>query len=871
MDFLSQLNAARILVAERDQDAMLFLCEGLEAAGYNVHRAYFAGDALFALQHNHFDAAVIDLEMAGRDQTPLVQHMPHFPGVRWIGLASEAVPAREMGAWAVLVRPVDPQQLVRRIEAVLSEDAPALNDPQPPDTPAVNPMLERRLIEQQTLSDLVRSLSAELSLDTLLTKVAEAAVKLCNAEEGMLLLPDGQAKTLYIRAYTGIDQETARDFRVKTGDTLAGQVFQTGRPILLGDQGWQKLKTEYLVQSLLYVPLSIKGEIIGVLGINNRTTNRTFTPHDMDLLQDLAAHAAIAIENARLYEDSIQRTRELTMLVEAGEAANSTLTIERVLSIIAGQLIGAVDVTECLIGRWHPDGGQLEMLAARYEAQWQLEDAPRLPAPYHDTVRQAFRTRLAQVLRLPSDTSNSFAMWMPHGCTASAILVPLFSDEGPLGLGLLYHMDAPFAQNALAHGTQAHIQSLALEVVGSMATRPAPHVRQSAFRTMQQMMDLVDANWCEVALWNGVRGTFNVVASYGEAIWQSDTRPVVDLSHYPVVSRHLEEQQPFTGLHDGTGPLGSFATLGWGKSSLAVPLVIKGNTYGMVLLTDTLRTRQFKSREISFAQALVLQAANALDNAHLFRELELSLDELRRTQSKLVQTARLSAMGELAAAVAHQINNPLTTILGDAEMLLMDLPEGDSNLESIQAISRAGKRAHEVVRRLLTMARQQSSDEPFDLLDVNETINNTIMLVRGHIQQGGVDIVTELAPDLPPVEAVPGQLEDVWLNLLLNARDAVTGREQPKIGITTGLNGDQDAIEITVRDNGSGIPPDQQRQIFEPFFTTKPAGEGTGLGLHICRKIVHKCKGSINVESTYNQGTRFIIHLPFYDRQSDEY
>jgi two-component system NtrC family sensor kinase len=260
---------------------------------------------------------------------------------------------------------------------------------------------------------------------------------------------------------------------------------------------------------------------------------------------------------------------------------------------------------------------------------------------------------------------------------------------------------------------------------------------------------------------------------------------------------------------------------------------------------------------------LVLQAANALSNARLYRDLELSLEELHRTQSKLVQTARLSAMGELAAAVAHQINNPLTTVLGDSELILRDLAPNNQDYEAIQAIHRAGKRAHEVVRRLLTMARQQQPvDEHLELLDINETIHNTLTLVKSHLLHVNIALSVDLDETLPPAVGIRGQLEDVWLNLLLNARDAVADSLHPQVGIKTSYEHDRAAVKVTIWDNGAGIPAHMQSRIFEPFYTTKPPGEGTGLGLHICQQIVAKCRGSIRLESAYNQGTRFEIILP---------
>jgi signal transduction histidine kinase len=147
-----------------------------------------------------------------------------------------------------------------------------------------------------------------------------------------------------------------------------------------------------------------------------------------------------------------------------------------------------------------------------------------------------------------------------------------------------------------------------------------------------------------------------------------------------------------------------------------------------------------------------------------------------------------------------------------------------------------------------------------------------LTLVTSHIKRGFVDLSVDLADDLPLINGLRGQLEDVWLNLFLNARDAVAEQEEPKIGIRSRLSPDGTKVEVSVWDNGPGIPEDQRELIFAAFYTTKPRGQGTGLGLHICRQIVEKCSGQITVQNNdYGQrGSSFLVSLPVFQQSESE-
>ena len=235
--------------------------------------------------------------------------------------------------------------------------------------------------------------------------------------------------------------------------------------------------------------------------------------------------------------------------------------------------------------------------------------------------------------------------------------------------------------------------------------------------------------------------------------------------------------------------------------------------------------------------------------------------EERRLESSLLQAGKLAAIGQLAAGVAHEINNPLTAINANAEMLKMFIPEEDENYEAVDLIARAGDRATKVVRGLLDFARQ----EHYNLTagDVNSSIQQTLDLVRYQLTSADAEVIQDMADDLPPIVASWEHLKSVWLNLIVNARDAVNHLPQKRqISLTTQLGTESEHIQIIIQDNGKGMSEAELVHIFEPFYTTKDPGQGTGLGLATSHRIIEQHGGDINVVSAPNEGTTFIIRLP---------
>ncbi|MGA7078999.1 MAG: ATP-binding protein [Terriglobales bacterium] len=234
-------------------------------------------------------------------------------------------------------------------------------------------------------------------------------------------------------------------------------------------------------------------------------------------------------------------------------------------------------------------------------------------------------------------------------------------------------------------------------------------------------------------------------------------------------------------------------------------------------------------------------------------------DELlrRQTSEKLMRSDRLAMVGQLAAGVAHEINNPLGSILLFSRLIMQQVPPEGRIRENLERIEKETKRCHTIVRNLLDFARQR---EPLvESLDVNHLLDATLKLFEGQYLFHNIEVVRNYDPKLPPLQADESQLQQVFMNIILNAADAMNG--SGRLTLTTKEEG-ADQIKISIADTGCGIPPENIERVFDPFFTTKGVGHGTGLGLSVSYGIVQKHSGDINVSSTVGVGTTFTVSLP---------
>jgi two-component system, NtrC family, sensor kinase len=232
-------------------------------------------------------------------------------------------------------------------------------------------------------------------------------------------------------------------------------------------------------------------------------------------------------------------------------------------------------------------------------------------------------------------------------------------------------------------------------------------------------------------------------------------------------------------------------------------------------------------------------------------------EELAAMQARMAQSERLASLGLLAAGVAHEINNPLGAILSLTALTLEDTPPSDPNRENLVEVLNQSQRCRGIVKGLLDFSRQSKGN--MEALDMNALVNDTLSLIGKQAQFFNIRIVKDLDPDLPAVTGDRSQFQQVFMNLLINAVQAMN--EKGVVSIDT-RSGPGEHVEVRISDTGRGIPPDQIDLIFDPFFSTKESGHGTGLGLSIAYGIVSNHRGTISVESEVDKGTTFTIRLP---------
>jgi len=285
------------------------------------------------------------------------------------------------------------------------------------------------------------------------------------------------------------------------------------------------------------------------------------------------------------------------------------------------------------------------------------------------------------------------------------------------------------------------------------------------------------------------------------------------------------------------------------RSVLCLPVIKQNELIGLLYLENRLSPGVFTAEKTDMTELLTAQAAISLENARLLEQTRRAYTQLQENQEHMLQMEKLSALGTLVGGVAHEINNPLMGIMNFVEFAANKSNDEKSKQVLDQALQQI-HRIKKIVSNMLLFVHTRSA--PSGNCRIAEVIRQTLLLLEGELSKKNIKLEVDAADDLPAIHCSADSLQQILVNLIINARDALADSPQPQIRITARPS--EEMLELSVSDNGPGIPQDVQGKIFDPFFTTKPPGKGTGLGLSVIRRLVQDVGGTIQVESLYGHG-----------------
>ncbi len=295
-----------------------------------------------------------------------------------------------------------------------------------------------------------------------------------------------------------------------------------------------------------------------------------------------------------------------------------------------------------------------------------------------------------------------------------------------------------------------------------------------------------------------------------------------------------------------------------GSEKIAVDLMKEG-AYDYVL------------KDISYEDTLPVVIKRSIERYNMKKEkqrAEQALKEayrnLKQAQEQLIQSGKMAAMGQLAAGISHELNQPLTGIKGFVQAILMDLDKNSPMRKDLNKIEQQAERMDKIIKNIRLFA--QKARFKLEPININQPIEDSFMLLNAQLRLHNIKIEKRLEPDLPRIKGDTNQLQQVFLNLITNARDAIDALNKNPAGgiikVTTNLDKDRQSVRVVFSDTGCGIKREELNNIFNPFYTTKSPGGGVGLGLSICYRIIQDHKAVIDVNSKAGHGTSFILTFP---------
>jgi signal transduction histidine kinase/CheY-like chemotaxis protein/putative methionine-R-sulfoxide reductase with GAF domain len=736
----------------------------------------------------------------------------------------------------------------------------------------------------RTLLETLKRITALTPPDALQDAIADAAARLLGFETGGFRLVEGDE--LVLAGQWG-DAVMLRP-RIRIGESLAGRIAQTGQPLIVEDlqndervdPAHREADRYFGYQTFLGLPLQIGGRVVGVLALRSRTRRR-LRDDEVALAQAFADHAAIALENARLYEAAQQQRRQAEVLTGIARDVSAALDRDTVLQRVVEHARRLCRADLVALALFTPGRAEATVVAKTGHRSEVYDHVSFRPGVGLGGEALASRKVVTSADRLND------ARWPPdepahaEDIRATAA-VPIIAGDDLLGVLWIHRRTAdPFAHSdvvtieALARHAAVTIQNASLYAAAEARALEVQALRRIGLtlarsfelpRVLQHIVEAAregtsaDAAFCALA--DPVSREVQTVASSGARTavfagyrfergkgvggWFLDRKSPFRTADYLADTRFVH------AFDDAIRAEGVVAALG-------VPILEQNEVSGALWVVN--RTgRPFTDRDEGFLTGLGDHAVVAIVNARVHAERERALAELRTSQDRLVQTERLRALGEMASGVAHDFNNLLAVILGRVQLLLLRAEDAELR-RGLTVIERAAADAAHTVRRIQEFTRTRKI-RVFERVDLRQVVREAVELTRGRWKdeaqvRGVTYTVTTDLDEVPAVGAEPAELREVVTNLVLNAIDAMPEGG----GIHLAVRSADGFVVTTVRDTGPGMPPEVSERVFEPFFTTK-GPRSTGLGLSVAYGIIQRHGGRIEVASAERQGSTFTITLP---------
>jgi signal transduction histidine kinase len=608
----------------------------------------------------------------------------------------------------------------------------------------------------------------------------------------------------------------------------AAQVAGSRQATLIPDLGVGEEPSDaaHHLHAYLAAPLVAGETLVGVLGLGSDRP-AAFTADDLRLVQIIAGQAATAIENARLFEEVQRRWEQTEALRVISQRIIITLDLPQVLELVVRSATDTIPVAA------HSMLYLLDQASGEFTVEASASRRRSQPAYGIEQARdRIIRTATGQhTVAYEPNAAGQDRVW-------SLLAAPLKIGDTIIGAICL---ESPYT-DAFSADQQTLLSAFASQA--SIAIHNA-----SLFRDLlSAYVDLASSREEILRSRNTLQALFDGI---------TDGLYIVNPDMAIVAINQAEAQR--LGLSPGEFQGRVCDESLWGKAatelnSLVQAALKSGREQNWLSQSNAPDRGPFADRDVHVYP--ILSAAGPARRAIIFAQ---DVSEMRLWQASLFRSANLAAVGQLASSIAHEINNPLTVTLGNAQILQLEMDESDPDYQLAGRIVEAGMRMRRTVQNLLDFSSQEGYQ--FDWVDLAETVEDALMLTAHPLRQGNIRVVKDIA-DLPPVHASANSLKLVWMNLLLNAQDAIIRARDGEGEIRIEARVSDGGVLVRITDNGDGIPSEHFERLFRPFFTTKLPGKGLGLGLYTCHTIVSQHQGQIHVESRPGQGTTVSVLLP---------